>query len=498
MAAEHLLALDAGTSAARCVIARAGGDVVALTRREWRYETPPEIAPFGRSFDAEAFWSIFCALVRQALAGAGLSGEEIAAIAVTSQRLALVIVDGEGQALYAGPNIDVRAIAEGFAIDGRLAERVYTSTGKLPSLLLAPARVHWLRKHDEAGYERAAAVLALGDWVAYRLTGQPRGERSLAEDCGLLNVTTRERDRDLLGELELPERLLPPLVSSGEIAGEVTTSVAEATGLAAGTPVTIAGSDTQCALLGMGVREPGEVGIVAGWSCPVQQVTAEPRLDAARRTWGCLHVLPERWVVESSAADAGRAWRWWCETIIGDAPDTLEQAASLAAQASAGSGDILALLGPVAMNAGAMGVHLGGLLMTTPVNVESVGRPQLLRAGMENIAYALRANVDQAAEVSGLAPARIVLGGGFTRATVFPQVVAGVLGRPIEVARDAEASARGALMMAAHVAGFSGAGLASPTDPIEPDAPGVEVYARQYERWRRLGEALDKTRQELP
>ncbi len=498
MPAEHLLALDAGTSAARCVIARAGEGVVALARREWQYETPPEIAPFGRSFDAGDFWTIICELVREALAGAGLSGRDIAAVGITSQRLALVIIDGDGRALYAGPNIDVRALAEGFAIDARLSERVYASTGKLPSLLLAPARLHWLRKHDPAGFERAAAALTLGDWVAYRLTGEMRGERSLAEDCGLLNVTTRERDPALMRELDLPARLLPPLVSPGEVAGVVAGGPAKATGLAEGTPVTIAGSDTQCALLGMGVLEPGEIGIVAGWSCPVQQVTTEARLDAGRRTWACLHVLPERWAVESSAADAGRAWRWWSETILGERPDALDEAASLAAQAPPGSGDVLALFVPAPMNAGAMGVHLGGVLMTTPLAAGAVGRPQLLRAALENVALAFRANVEQAEEISGLPATRVVLGGGFTRAAVFPSILAGVLARPIEVADEAETSALGALMLAAEAAGLPAARLASPTGRIEPDPASVETYRRQYERWRRLAGALDQTMKELP
>jgi sugar (pentulose or hexulose) kinase len=100
--------------------------------------------------------------------------------------------------------------------------------------------------------------------------------------------------------------------------------------------------------------------------------------------------------------------------------------------------------------------------------------------------------------VSGLAPARIVLGGGFTRAAVFPQAMAGVLGRPIDVARDAEASGRGALIAAARAAGFDGEGLVSPVDAVEPAAADLETYERQYQRWRRLGAALDRVRQEMP
>jgi sugar (pentulose or hexulose) kinase len=247
----------------------------------------------------------------------------------------------------------------------------------------------------------------------------------------------------------------------------------------------------------MGVREPGEVGIVAGWSCPLQEVTAEPRIDGQRRTWTSLHVLPGRWVVESSTADAGRTWRWWCETLMGEREGALEDGAALAGRAAPGSGNVTALLGPAAMNAGAWGVHLGGLLMTTPLTVSPVGRPELLRAALENIAFALRANFDQAQEVAGLDATRVVVGGGLTRSPVFPSILASALERPIDVASEPEASAIGAAALAARAVGIDDESLVSPVASVEPDTGAVETYRHQYERWRKLGAALDATMKEL-
>ncbi len=491
MAAEHILALDAGTSGARALIVRPGKGTIAVARHPWGYDTTPEIAPFGKSFDGERFWSILCEATRRALADAGLSGGDIAAVGVTSQRLGVVVIDRDGKALFTGPNVDARAFAEGIAIDAEMADRVYASTGKLPSLLLAPARLHWLRKNHEEAYRNAAAVLAMGDWVAYRLTGVLRSERSLAGDCGLLDVTTRERNIDLLCELEVPEALLPPLARSDEVAGEISAGPATETGLAPGTPVVIGGGDTQCALLGLRVIEPGEVGIAAGWSCPLQQVTAEPRIDDKRRTWTSLHVQPDRWVVESSTANAGQMWDWWCRTLLGDDDRALDEAAALVEQApTAGGGDVFALLGPAAMNAGAMSVHLGGALLTTPLAVGVVGRPELLRAALENIAYALRANLEQAEEVTGLPATRIATGGGLTRVPAFSRILADTLNRPVEVARDVDVTCRGAAMLAARAIGLAGS-LAVETKTIEPDPGAVDGHARKYEHWRRLCAGLD-------
>ena len=495
MAAEHVIGLDAGTSGARCVIVRPGAGKIASARREWSYETLPD-APFSWSFDVERFWPVICEVTNAALRDAGLSGDDIAAVGITSQRLGVVVVDSDGHAVYAGPNIDARAFSQGLAIDAQQAARVYEYCGKLPSLLLAPAKLQWLRAKQPGDFSRALAVLSIADWAAYKLTGTPRGERTLSCDNGLLDVSTGEYDHAFLSALDVPERVLPPLVSSSESAGEVGAAAAKAAGLRAGTPVVIAGADTQCALLAMGLEQPGETGVVAGWSCPVQQVTPQPRFDDQRRTWVSLHAARDRWVLESSAADAGRAWRWWCEQLLGDEGSCLTNAVALAAEANAGANDAVALLGPRAMNAGKMNAHLGGLVMMTPVG--PAGRPQMLRAGLESIAFALRANVDQAQAVSGLASQRIALGGGFTRTATFPSMLASVLDREIDVAQDVEVSARGAALLAARAVGAPEDALRIETQPVAPDAADIETYRRSYERWRLIGEALDEAMRGLP
>ena len=493
----YLLALDAGTSGARCVILAPDGATVAATRREWSYDTPAEAGPLARSFDAEAFWSTLVALTKQALAEARLSGGDIAGVGITAQRLAFLVIDREGHALYAGPNSDARAVREGLLIDAAQAERVYRSTGKLPSLILAPARIQWLREHC-SDFARAHATLTLGDWIAYKLTDELRAERTLAGDCGLLDISTSERDTALLADLSVPGELLPPLLSSTDIVGSITKQAAAATGLATGTPVVIAGGDTQCAQAGMRVEQPGECGIVAGWSGPLQIVTPEPRFDAQRRTWVCPHALPGRWLVESSTHDAGRVGRWWSELLMGEDGGAMERAAALAAQAPAGASDVTGLLAPAPMNAGAMGLHLGGVLVRTPMFANAVGKPELLRAVLENVAYALRANLEQAEEVAGVRATRIAAGGGLTRAPIFSRILTDVIGRPIDVAQDVEVSARGAARLLARALGRRDDVYSAPTQRIEPHAVESQAYAPRYLHWRRLSEKLDEAMKELP
>src|SRR2546428_6708727 len=119
------------------------------------------------------------------------------------------------------------------------------------------------------------------------------------------------------GASDLPARILRPLAAPGRRAGSVTAAAAAATGLPEGTPVFVGGADTESALLGSGVHEPGETGAVVGTTTPVQMVTRAPVIDPSGRLWTSCHVGPDRWVLESNAGDTGGAYRWLLELVYG-------------------------------------------------------------------------------------------------------------------------------------------------------------------------------------
>src|SRR4029079_9580353 len=118
-------------------------------------------------------------------------------------------------------------------------------------------------------------------------------------------------------------------------------------GSLAGTPVMLAGGDTQAAMIGMGGVAPGHAGVTAGWSAPVQLVTETPLFDEKMRTWTGRHVVDGSFVLESNAGEACRAYAWFCKLFgrRGGGADALAPAAR------ARAGDVLAVMGARAMDA---------------------------------------------------------------------------------------------------------------------------------------------------
>ncbi len=120
MASGNVVVLDAGTSEARCKVFAESGDIIGRAAVPWSYIEDPEAPTMARAFDHERLWQSMCGLIRCAVRDSSIRSDEIAAVAATSQRQAVVFLDSEGLELYAGPNLDLRAVFEGAAIDDEL------------------------------------------------------------------------------------------------------------------------------------------------------------------------------------------------------------------------------------------------------------------------------------------------------------------------------------------------------------------------------------------
>ena len=488
MARSTVLAIDVGTSALKAAVSAEGGKLLSTAMASVPYVPADAGAPMTRAFDVAALWSAVVDTAGRALNAAGVDRDAVAAVAVTSQRQGIAALDAAGAEVYFAPNQDLRALFEGMAIDGDQPDLMYPATGHLPSFLLAPAKLRWHQLHDPEAYERIAAVVTVGDWIGYKLTGELALQETLAAEAGLLDVTTGKPATTVFESLGLSTDCLPQVRPPGSSLGRLKKAIAGEFGIPAGLPVIVAGPDTQCGLLGMGVVSPGEAGVVAGWSVTSQQLTDMPRLDSRRRTWVGRHLAPGRWTSEANAGDGGNAYAWFVELLHG-AQDGFRRMEELAAQAPPGSEGTLALIGPAPLDLSRPGMRPGGLLFPVPVTFGGLDRPRLSRAALENVAYAVRGSCDLLAEVTGESPSTLAVGGGMTKSALFQQVLTDVIGRPLSVSAVPDVSLLGAAL-AAEAALEGGGALMQKAEEarnrlrtVEPDGVDSHDYQEHYARW---------------
>jgi len=293
------------------------------------------------------------------------------------------------------------------------------------------------------------------------------------------------------------------VVKGGDVVGKVTAAAAEACGLRKGTPVIAGGGDTQCAMLGCGVVEPGEVGIVAGTTAPVQAVAATPRMDPKGRVWTGVHVPSDRWVHESNAGAAGFLLRWFRDEFGRQAPEgSPESYDAMLAPADGiapGADGLMAILSPPVMDLSHPPARHRGFLFSPeqPRQMEStVTNAHMARATLEAIAYAVKGNYRQLIELAGREPESVAACGGCTQSRLFVQTVADVLGKPVTLPQVAEATALGAAICAATGASVYGSimeaagAMTASRIAVEPNPARTETYDGLYQRWLGIAKGL--------
>lgn len=492
-----VVVLDAGTGGGKCVIFDERGRALAVHREAWGYSVSADAGvPFLKtfSFDAPAFWGLLCRSVQAALAAAGVEPAQVAGVVCTSQREGCVFLDAQGREIYAGPNLDARGFNEGVEVVSRLGERLYQITGHSAPFIFPLARYLWFRKH---GNGSVAHILMLNDWLTYRLSREMASEPSNAAESMLFDVRERRWSDEILEAFQIPKEILPPLLPSGELVGKVDHDAAVDTGLLEGTPVFIGGADTQCSLLGAAVIEPHDTGVTLGTTTPVQTVVAEPIFDPEGALWAGCHVVEGRWVLESNAGDTGDAYLWLLDLISGGLPR--EQMFALAERLAAASAPSPSMLfvGPSVFNLARMNFRRpGGILFPFPAMHVRPDRAALVRGFLDNLAFALRANLEQLAEVTGRGATQLSLSGGMSRSDAVIRTIVDVLGRPVRLSEEPESAALGCAIFV--TAAANGRNIETAVRAmvrhreVSPDPRRHEQYEVAYRKWREIDARLDE------
>jgi autoinducer 2 (AI-2) kinase len=354
----------------------------------------------------------------------------------------------------------------------------------------------WLKDSAPDLFERAQVCLSISDWLNFHMTGEAAFERSLAAETMLLDLGSGEWAWDLVESLELPRHLFPELVLSGSQVGELLPSVAQDLGLQAGTPVIAGGADTQCALLACQSTQHGQLGVVAGTTTPIQLVIERPLIDPEYRLWTGLHMLPERWVLESNMGQSGEALEWIAGVIHADARDPAAMFIASAAGSPPGAMGITSSIGAEQFNARELGVPTGEITFSPILEGDDPGhRNHVARAVLEGIAFGVKANISQLVELTGIKQPEISLAGGLSRSELFAQILSDVCEAPVMVPGTTEASALGAAICAAVGAGMapdlseSASQLAAEKRTISPQHDLVPRYSQLYTGWQELQRA---------
>ncbi len=448
---EYFLSIDAGTSGGKAAIIDINGKILGFSKIYWdqNYMTTEGLEPYGQEFDADFFWEIITQNIKEAIKRAKIDPKQISAITSTSQRHGCVFLDKEGKELYAGPNRDARGLeidTEEYLDNNEL----YEITGHGLPFLFALARLLWFRENEEEIFERIKHLVTIDGWVNYRLSGEYTIDDTSAAETLLFDIKKREWSQKILDSFEIPYEILPEFVQFGTPISSVLPKIAGSLGLKQKTPVIMSCADTQASLIGSGAHEDGTVGIVAGSTMPVQMIINEPIIDPNQQIWTGAF-LDKKWVLESNVGPSGDVHKWFIDSILKklEVVNPYGRFEKLVLSQSPGARGVIADLGPQIFNSQKMHEvpNKGGFSFLPmaysfdePVDVGSYSR-----ALVENLSYAVRANIDQIKDISNLDIKKVFLVGGLSRSKAFCQVLANVINKEINVFKAEGAVIAGAI-----------------------------------------------------
>ena len=216
-----LLGIDLSTTGAKALLMDSDGRVVSSATTSLRLSTPH---PLWSEQDPREWWTATANSIKQALATANASGEDVSAIGLTGQMHGLVLLDAEGEVLR--PAIlwnDQRCGAECDEIRARIsrAELVQITGNDALTGFTAP-KILWVETHEQEIYRRTRHVLLPKDYIRYKLTSALAMDKADGSGTMLFDLRKRTWSSQILNTLNISPDWLPQTFEGHETTGEVT------------------------------------------------------------------------------------------------------------------------------------------------------------------------------------------------------------------------------------------------------------------------------------
>lgn len=463
---EYVGALDQGTTSTRFMVFDDSGQVVAKDQREHRQLFPK---PGWVEHDPKEIWAKTEEVIASALARAGLTPGDLAAVGLTNQRETTVVWERATGEPVANAIVwqDTRTADLCRSLAGDAGpDRFRSQTGLPLATYFSGPKIRWLLDDLDMHEAAARGDLAFGtvdSWIGWNLTGGLHvTDVTNASRTMLMDLATGTWDADLCDGIGVPSACLPEILPS---IGEIGRCV----GPLEDVPLASILGDQQAALFGQVCFEPGDAKNTYGTGNFMLLNTGQNLVSS---TSGLLTTAayqrngePIVYALEGSVAVTGSLVQWLRDNL-GLFTETSEVEAL--ARSVEDNGDVYfvpAFSGLFAPHwrPDARGVITG---LTRFAN-----RGHLARAALEATAYQTADVLEAMVADSGVALQELKVDGGMTSNGLLMQFQADILGVRVVRPTIPETTALGAAY---------GAGLAM---GIWPDLDALDSLWAQDARW---------------
>ena len=377
--------------------------------------------------------------------------------------------------------------------DGRVwADYLFERCYQMPAPTWTLPQLMWLKRHEPQTLAKTEHVLFVKDYVRYLLTGHVATDYIEAEGTLMFDMAASVWLDDLVELAGLKPGVMPAIIKPTDVVGGVSAAAAAATGLPEGARVVCGTSDSAVEDYGAGAVESGDLIIKLATAGNVNSMTDSARPHPKTLTYS--HVVPGMWYSVSATNAAALCQRWWRDNFYAGEDASANVWATINAEAEGspvGAGGVM--FHPYLQGERCPYWDADLRASFTGVSISST-RGDFARALMEGVAYSLR-DCYRTLEEMRLPVKRIFLIGGGAKSRLWSEIVANVFNCTVMVPSPADASFGSCLLAGTGIGLFADAKAAVAKclkidREVKSDPAAAAEYARLFERYRRIHDAL--------
>ena len=500
---KKIISYDLGTGGNKASIYDSDGICLASTFVPYNTQYPE---PGWHEQKPMDWWKSVIASTRQLLSKVKIDINDIVCLAISGHSLGVVPIDKNLNLLREETPIwsDVRSTGQMKKFFKKVDQEYwYLKTGNgFPPELYSIFKIMWYRDNEQDLYKKIYKVIGTKDFINLKMTGRINTDYSYASGCGAFDLMKWDYSPEFVDASGINPEILPDIVPSTEVIGQLTKESAEALGLNQKVQVICGGVDNSCMALGAGNISEGRVYTSLGTSSWIAVSSEKPVFDVDFKPFVFTHVIPGMFTSAVSIFSAGNSFKWVkdhiCKNLAIEAEqsgtDVYELMTELASQSPVGSNKLL--FNPSL--AGGSSQEQSSLIKGAFSGLE-LGHTQadVIRSSMEGICMNLAAVLEVLKKFCNLSTDMVIVGGG-SKSKLWRQMFADIYNMNIVKTNIGEgAGALGAAAVAA-----VGAGLWPDFKRIEkihevqditsPNIENVTKYAKLMPSFKYLRECQSK------
>lgn len=490
---KYVLALDQGTTSSRAILFDHEGRLRGVAQHEFEQILP---APGHVEHAPEAIWGSQMRAAQDVLRQAEVRPRDLVAVGITNQRETTLLWEADSGRPIANAIVWQSRVSAGIC-DRLRAEgcedTIRRKTGLVVDAYFSGTKIQYLLdRHSglRARAERGEILFGTVDtYLIWRLTGGRRHvtDYTNASRTLLFNIHTCQWDDELLRLLDVPRAMLPEVVDSSAVVGELDESW-----LGERIPIGAAVGDQQAATFGQACFAAGEAKCTYGTGSFLMLNTGSQPVTSRHGllttiAWGLDGQIT--YALEGSIFISGAVVQWLRDGlgIIRQAADVEHLAATVADAGGVVMVPAFVGLGAPYWDAYARGSIHGITRGTTAAH--------FARAAIESMGLQTRDLIEAMQADAGLTLGVLKVDGGATANSTMLQFQADILNVPVRRPVVAETTALGAAYLAGLAVGFweGPSELAAKWALDQEFQPKMSFSEREsrYRNWRR---AVERTR----